>query len=74
MTMAISAREAACKAAWRKVPALRGVKPSQRKVGERSVFTFTKRVATAPGGPMLSHRVKVTVGANGRVEKVVVGR
>ena len=72
--MTTSAQEAACKAAYRKVPALRGVKPSQRRVGESLVFTFTKRVATSPGGPMLSQRVKVSTSASGRVEKVVVGR
>ena len=72
--MAASAREAACKAAWRKVPALRGVKPTMKRVGDRRVFTFSKQVATSPGGPKIRHRAKVTVGASGRVEKVVVGR
>ncbi len=73
-TCAAAAKTAACKTAWRKVPALRGVQPSVRTVGDQRVYSFRKAVRVAPGGPSITQSAKVTVSAEGRVLKVVVGR
>lgn len=67
-------RAAACAAAWRKYPALAGVQPSARHEGDGVVFTFKGARPTGAGGPALALVVRVSVGPDGRVRRVVAAR
>jgi hypothetical protein len=70
--MADTAREAACRAAYAKFPELVGLAPTERAHGPRREYTF-RRVCTVDGA-RLEQIVRVTVGANGRVMKVIASR
>lgn len=69
-----SGREAASAAAWKKVPALKGVTPVVSKSGQNTLYTFAKSVPGGPGGRSVRQVVKVTVSPEGRVLKVVASR
>ncbi len=73
MTGGDGGRDAACAAAWRKYPALAGVAPTARRDGDGQVFTFRATRATG-AGPALSLVVRVSVGPDGRVRRIVAGR
>jgi hypothetical protein len=72
--MADSGRRAACERVKRDFPELAGLAPRTECRGPVRVFTFSKDVPTAPGGPRLRQTVRVTVDAQGRVVKVVASR
>jgi hypothetical protein len=72
--MAKSPRDAACSHVYRKYPHLKGVRPSVGKAGANKVYTFSKSVATSPGGPKMKQVVRVTVKADGSIVKVVASK
>ncbi len=74
MASAIDPRRAACEAAWERVPALKGTKPSVSRAGPHRIYTFTGRSDSGPGGKTVTQYVKVTVADDGRVIKVVASR
>lgn len=74
MASAIDPRRAACEAAWKRVPALNGVKPSVSRAGPHRVYTFSGRSEAGPGGRSVTQVVKVTVADDGQVIKVVASR
>ena len=70
----VDPRRAACDAAWKRVPALKGVKPSVSRAGPHRVFTFKGSQVAGPGGRKITQFVKVTVSDEGKVIKVVASR
>ena len=67
-------RAAVCAQVYRKHPAMNGVRPSVQKRGANRVYTFRKRVPTAPGGPQIDQVVRATVDSGGRIVKLVASR
>jgi len=53
---------------------MKGVRPKMTRQGSRRVYTFSKSVATSPGGPKISQIVRATVDDGGRIIKVVASR
>jgi hypothetical protein len=71
--MADTARDAACRAARSKVPALAGVQPEEEPSAAGRVFVFRVR-RPGPGGRPLAQVVRVTVSPDGRVLKLTTSR
>lgn len=74
MSIEAHARAAACAAAWRKYPALADVQPTSRTEGDGRVFTFKAPKATGGSGPPVALVVRVTIGPDGRVARIVAAR
>ncbi len=74
MSDAASDRATACATVWRKYPALANVQPTVRTEGDGSVFTFKAARAAGGSGPPVALVVRVTVGTDGRVRRVVAAR
>jgi hypothetical protein len=72
--MAEPGREAACAAAYKRFPALTGVRPTVQFVGPNRVFVFDGQVPGGPAGRTMRQVVRVTVDAGGKVVKVAVSR
>lgn len=72
--MADPVRALVVKAAVARVPAARGIAPSMRRVGDRRIYTFRVPGPAAPGRPPSAQLVKVTVGPEDEVLKVLVSR
>lgn len=65
---------AACAAAYRACPALRGVTPSVQVKGGQRVFVFSAVVSGGAGGRAIRQVVRVSVDAVGEVVRVAVSR
>ena len=63
--------EAVCGQVYRRFPELKGAKPTVKRAGPDTVYTFSKSVPVQPGGPSIRLVVRVTVDADGRIVKTV---
>ena len=64
---------AVCQQVYARCAALKGVRPSVKAAGSNQVYTFQKRMPAA-GGLSINQVVRVTVGPDGRVLKMVASR
>ena len=67
------AQAAVCRQVYARFAALKGVRPSVAAAGGNQVYTFKKQLPAA-GGLSISQVVRVTVGPDGRVLKMVASR
>lgn len=65
---------AAREAALKRLPSLKGVKPTKREREGRLVYTFTGPARPGPGGVAVPQVVVVTVSREGKVLKVLMRR
>lgn len=64
---------AVCRQVYARFAALKGVRPAVKAMGANQVYTFQKRLPAA-GGLAIHQVVRVTVGPDGRVLKMVASR